>query len=163
MKSEQKCPTFKPDGVSWGILALQVIDSALVKSKWCPGEDSNLHGFHHWYLKPARLPIPPPGQRGLGLARHISVRDSPCQRARSVKSARAGQAWAAGGPPPCTGRERSCIRRGHRPARRLGLDAPERERPCTTSICWSPCSAARDSWAGTWSGRWRKAVIASAS
>src|SRR6185312_538297 len=28
---------------------------------WCPGEDSNLHGFHHWYLKPARLPIPPPG------------------------------------------------------------------------------------------------------
>src|SRR6266508_2121075 len=32
--------------------------------KWCPGEDSNLHGFHHWYLKPARLPIPPPGQRG---------------------------------------------------------------------------------------------------
>src|SRR3984893_19078425 len=28
---------------------------------WCPREDSNLHGFHHWYLKPARLPIPPPG------------------------------------------------------------------------------------------------------
>ncbi len=28
---------------------------------WCPGEDSNLHGLHHWYLKPARLPIPPPG------------------------------------------------------------------------------------------------------
>ena len=28
---------------------------------WCPGEDSNLHGFRHWYLKPARLPIPPPG------------------------------------------------------------------------------------------------------
>ena len=28
---------------------------------WCPEEDSNLHGFHHWYLKPARLPIPPPG------------------------------------------------------------------------------------------------------
>src|SRR6185503_5052863 len=30
--------------------------------KWCPGEDSNLHGSLHWYLKPARLPIPPPGQ-----------------------------------------------------------------------------------------------------
>src|SRR5438045_3709599 len=28
---------------------------------WCPGEDSNLHGLRHWYLKPARLPIPPPG------------------------------------------------------------------------------------------------------
>jgi tetratricopeptide (TPR) repeat protein len=28
---------------------------------WCPEEDSNLHGFHHWYLKPARLPIPPSG------------------------------------------------------------------------------------------------------
>ena len=32
---------------------------------WCPGEDSNLHGFHHWYLKPARLPIPPPGHEAL--------------------------------------------------------------------------------------------------
>ena len=26
-----------------------------------PGKDSNLHGFHRWYLKPVRLPIPPPG------------------------------------------------------------------------------------------------------
>ena len=32
-------------------------------SRWCPGEDSNLHGVTHWYLKPARLPIPPPGPR----------------------------------------------------------------------------------------------------
>ena len=31
--------------------------------RWCPGEDSNLHGFHRWYLKPVRLPIPPPGHR----------------------------------------------------------------------------------------------------
>ena len=28
---------------------------------WCPGKDSNLHGLHRWYLKPVRLPIPPPG------------------------------------------------------------------------------------------------------
>jgi hypothetical protein len=34
------------------------------KNRWCPGEDSNLHDLHHWYLKPARLPIPPPGQGG---------------------------------------------------------------------------------------------------
>ncbi len=34
----------------------------LRKVRWCPGEDSNLHGRNgHWYLKPARLPIPPPG------------------------------------------------------------------------------------------------------
>jgi integrase len=32
-----------------------------LKGQWCPEEDSNLHGFHHWYLKPARLPIPPSG------------------------------------------------------------------------------------------------------
>ena len=32
------------------------------KGAWCPGEDSNLQGSLHWYLKPARLPIPPPGQ-----------------------------------------------------------------------------------------------------
>ena len=28
---------------------------------WCPGKDSNLHLLQDWYLKPARLPIPPPG------------------------------------------------------------------------------------------------------
>ena len=29
---------------------------------WCPGEDSNFHDHNgHWHLKPARLPIPPPG------------------------------------------------------------------------------------------------------
>ena len=33
--------------------------------RWCPGEDSNLHGVTHWYLKPARLPIPPPGPGAL--------------------------------------------------------------------------------------------------
>ncbi len=32
---------------------------------WCPGKDSNLHGLHRWYLKPVRLPIPPPGPGGL--------------------------------------------------------------------------------------------------
>src|ERR1700722_1573169 len=32
---------------------------------WCPGKDSNLHGLHRWYLKPVRLPIPPPGHRPL--------------------------------------------------------------------------------------------------
>ena len=33
-----------------------------VWKKWCPGEDSNFHDRNgHWHLKPARLPIPPPG------------------------------------------------------------------------------------------------------
>src|ERR1700722_19990079 len=32
--------------------------------RWFPGEDSNLHEFLPWYLKPARLPVPPPGQDG---------------------------------------------------------------------------------------------------
>jgi hypothetical protein len=45
---------------------------------WCPGEDSNLHGFHHWYLKPARLPIPPPGPRAL-----IRAEPPTCQSASS--------------------------------------------------------------------------------
>ena len=26
---------------------------------WCERRDSNSHGFPHWHLKPARLPIPP--------------------------------------------------------------------------------------------------------
>ena len=29
---------------------------------WCPGRDSNPHGFPHGPLKTACLPIPPPGQ-----------------------------------------------------------------------------------------------------
>ena len=32
---------------------------------WCPGKDSNLHGLRRWYLKPVRLPIPPPGHGAL--------------------------------------------------------------------------------------------------
>ena len=40
---------------------------------WCPGEDSNLHGFHHWYLKPARLPIPPPGLGATHKGRRIGL------------------------------------------------------------------------------------------
>jgi hypothetical protein len=44
---------------------------------WCPGEDSNLHGFHHWYLKPARLPIPPPGPNSV-----IGGKPPSCQMAR---------------------------------------------------------------------------------
>jgi hypothetical protein len=41
--------------------------------RWCPGEDSNLHELLHWYLKPARLPVPPPGQGGR-LARRRNLR-----------------------------------------------------------------------------------------
>src|ERR1035438_4738173 len=37
--------------------------ATLRKGCWCPGEDSNLHELLHWYLKPARLPVPPPGPR----------------------------------------------------------------------------------------------------
>jgi len=36
-------------------------ENNILEGGWCPEEDSNLHGFHHWYLKPARLPIPPSG------------------------------------------------------------------------------------------------------
>jgi hypothetical protein len=43
---------------------------------WCPEEDSNLHGFHHWYLKPARLPIPPSGLS----AGHLMRAGCSCQR-----------------------------------------------------------------------------------
>ena len=43
----------KPGSFSWG-------------DDWCPEEDSNLHALRHWYLKPARLPIPPSGQMSWG-------------------------------------------------------------------------------------------------
>jgi hypothetical protein len=53
------------------------------ENKWCPGEDSNLHGSLHWYLKPARLPVPPPGlERG---ATHV-VR--PARRRRTLRTPR---------------------------------------------------------------------------
>ena len=42
-------------------ISLNSLRNNALGKRWCPGEDSNLHGFHHWYLKPARLPIPPPG------------------------------------------------------------------------------------------------------
>ena len=36
---------------------------------WCEWGDSNPHGVTHWYLKPARLPIPPHSQGPEQLAR----------------------------------------------------------------------------------------------
>src|ERR1700761_8820905 len=46
-------------------MANKPVKSRVTSMAWCPEEDSNLHGFHHWYLKPARLPIPPPGLTAL--------------------------------------------------------------------------------------------------
>ena len=37
--------------------------------KWCPRPDSNRHSFQNRILNPARLPIPPLGQRGMPLAK----------------------------------------------------------------------------------------------
>ena len=56
----------RPKGNGWGSAKTKTPqhfhDAGILKSSWCPGEDSNLHVLQHWYLKPARLPIPPPGQ-----------------------------------------------------------------------------------------------------
>src|SRR4051794_19707767 len=51
-------------GSTW-LIGRPALQGKALEERWCPGEDSNLHGFHHWYLKPARLPIPPPGRRAL--------------------------------------------------------------------------------------------------
>jgi hypothetical protein len=47
--------------------------------KWCPEEDSNLHLLQDWYLKPARLPIPPSGRGGLlgGAPADVNVHSPP--------------------------------------------------------------------------------------
>ena len=50
---------------------------------WCPGKDSNLHGLHRWYLKPVRLPIPPPGHRPL-----LKRAGGPMSTARHIRSRR---------------------------------------------------------------------------
>src|SRR5271156_4558156 len=46
------------------VLEARLLDLMACGGCWCPGEDSNLHELLHWYLKPARLPVPPPGQEG---------------------------------------------------------------------------------------------------
>src|SRR5215469_10767268 len=61
----------------------QATDADLVFA-WCPGEDSNLHGFHHWYLKPARLPIPPPGLADLGKAAGFALSNRPSAAAAAA-------------------------------------------------------------------------------
>ncbi len=64
--------------------------SDVLDVKWCPGEDSNLHGVTHWYLKPARLPIPPPGpedaSKGAGSALSMHWRSSGHLRRRDSAS-----------------------------------------------------------------------------
>ncbi len=58
LRSDRPFAGSEPDYMRWG----RRVDASHLKP-WCPEEDSNLHGFHHWYLKPARLPIPPSGLR----------------------------------------------------------------------------------------------------
>src|SRR6266852_6620698 len=67
--------TIKPAEIRELMSPLARPAAALQSIGWCPGEDSNLHGFHHWYLKPARLPIPPPGLSG----RYVCQLLSACQ------------------------------------------------------------------------------------
>ena len=38
--------------------------------KVCRRRDSNSHGFLHWVLNPARLPVPPLRQKGVGFQFH---------------------------------------------------------------------------------------------
>jgi hypothetical protein len=72
---------------------------------WCPGEDSNLHGFHHWYLKPARLPIPPPGLSGrLRKAAQFGLSNRAAEPALS-------DPWRPARFRAYTGESRSCIAR----------------------------------------------------
>jgi hypothetical protein len=71
--------------------------------EWCPGEDSNLQGSLHWYLKPARLPIPPPGQgREYGVwprkARKSTDGTPQCQREYRENDSSPGHAESARAP-----------------------------------------------------------------
>ncbi len=60
-----------------------------LENEWCPGEDSNLHGVTHWYLKPARLPIPPPGPRRASTGREAALSTgSSGERGRSRRAVR---------------------------------------------------------------------------
>ena len=65
MTSAFSLPHFCPTSISTGSL-LDVIEIRLnlnsLKKK-CPPGDLNSHDRSHWYLKPARLPIPPGGPK----------------------------------------------------------------------------------------------------
>src|SRR5579871_6985177 len=75
---------------SFSAQAIDFVGFLVADQMWCPGEDSNLHELLHWYLKPARLPVPPPGLRCLGSARRRNLRTRPTlvNRARDRKSTR---------------------------------------------------------------------------
>ena len=87
-----------------GISAKKVNDFNAKKWRWCPGKDSNLHGLHRWYLKPVRLPIPPPGHE-----RRIMSHGEECQRPQrhSRGSANKGVAHRQDGAVTHSGRGRS--------------------------------------------------------
>ena len=61
---------------------------------WCPGEDSNLHDLHHWYLKPARYQF-----RHLGTRRACKGPARGCQLAQK-REGQAGEARRASVFPP---------------------------------------------------------------
>jgi hypothetical protein len=45
--------------------------------QWCGRRDSNPHDSRHWYLKPARLPIPPRPQTDLACFMPLTVDSRP--------------------------------------------------------------------------------------
>ena len=120
---------------------------------WCPGKDSNLHGLHRWYLKPVRLPIPPPGHGPLlkraggrlstALPRIAPPHDncarpalkSPEARVRAPLGRAGGLLMTSARPFPCTCPSRPCApaQARLRPSRhrRAGRGAPaaDRRRP----------------------------------
>ena len=64
---------------------------------WCGRRDSNPHILRYWYLKPARLPIPPRPLRAFGRdARHRALPRTPVRAARGYSRRIAegkGLAW----------------------------------------------------------------------
>ena len=59
---EQRLGKIKRTGVETSVVSISGF-------RWCPGRDLNPHVLiEHWHLKPARLPIPPPGQGVVVLA-----------------------------------------------------------------------------------------------
>src|SRR3546814_692653 len=48
------------------VLAQNLVTSRPARADWCGRRDSNPHILRYWYLKPARLPIPPRPLRAVG-------------------------------------------------------------------------------------------------